>query len=351
MLRYEIYDGHNLLNNKAIPLQFLIEGVLPLGTCGDLAGPPGDGKSTLLLHLALSISSEQGDWFGRRIANGKVVILGGEKSCSEAWGRDLHRVWKGKELPDAGDFTIINCPSLYKWDKKHDIWTPTGEYDKAMDDLNKIQPVLVIVDTIGRAAIGQNTIDYAQQAELAIAIESIRDRLNTTLLTVSHTNQSSVKEKLNWRLHWLSRNGGSGLPGVFRWVGGVTRLFPADLDYIDDYAAIEAGLDFESVSSSKILAFGVSKYNEMPTPFWNNNQPALFEITEDGQIYKIAEKIHILYKKKKKRKEKEGVSVDYHEEEEIEIDEVEERREVIKKRTGRPRTKWMKEQEAQNELY
>lgn len=50
------FHSAELLARPARPITWLVDGLLPLGTLGDVSGPPGDGKSTILLSLADHVS-------------------------------------------------------------------------------------------------------------------------------------------------------------------------------------------------------------------------------------------------------------------------------------------------------
>lgn len=264
--------------NKPGPIDYLVEGILPRGTCGDVFGPPDEGKSTILLSLAAAIAAGAGTWFGRKIALGKVIILGGEKSSIDTWSRDLERI-KAPNMKDNLKILQDDTP-LWHWNKQG-FWLPTKDYADVVADIKKLKPKLVLIDTLARIANGQNVIDYAQQASLGLEIERLKKEVNTTVLTVSHTNQASAHEPLKKRLFWLSRSGGSGLPGVFRWVAGLSQVREDDFD---KKVKNKLPFDFKQAHGRKVIAFAVSKHNEMPVPAWNPDKPMFFEITQDGEL-------------------------------------------------------------------
>lgn len=291
-------DAADLLAETPLPIQYLVDGILPLGTVGDISGPPGDGKSSLVGHLAMSVATKQTMWFGRKIAGGKVAIIGGEKSRREVWIRDLHRTWpKGAARPEPGNLCIYGEQEpLWTWANGTGLWKETDTYSRVFEYLQAMQPVLVILDTIMRVAEGGNQIDNVQQAALGRKIEALGRTLGTTILTVSHSNQSSTKEPLSWRLHYMSRAGGNGLPGILRWCAGVTRLQATDLPL--------QGLDVtaDDLQSRKLIAFGVSKHNEMPTPHWSHNVAALFEIDNTGALFLLKDLVPTTAGKKPAKK-------------------------------------------------
>ena len=286
----KILDVYELQQKDDKPINWVVEGILPSGLVGDVYGPPDEGKSTILSHLALSISSKQEKWFGRKIANGRVAIIGGEKSSEDAWVRDIHRIGAETKLTERGQMCIdMDDKPLWKFDKRAGEWLNTEEHKVLIEYLKTFEPVLVIIDTLSRATIGGNIIDYEQQSLLARKVEEIRHHLNTTIISISHTNQASASANISNRLHWMSRSGSSGLPGIFRWMAGVTRVKEDDdIEQLKSY----------NLQENKIVTFAVSKCNEIPPPLWNIYNPLVLHI--NGGIDLIG-RVKIETKKKKKK--------------------------------------------------
>ena len=283
----QIIDASRLLANPPPPIEWALEGVLPVGTVGDIFGPPGDGKSSLTLDFAVAVASGARNWYGLPCVAGPVVLLGGERSGMAAFSRDIHRAVRERRL-DPGMLIVPQnahgeCPPLLAWDKKDDCWTVTSWGDEITTWLEGIRPTLIIIDTLISASTGANIIDQPQQYALGVTIRRWAKKLgDPTVLTISHTNQASAQQELAWRLHYLSRAGGNGLPGALRWAAGVSRICVSDV--------LCAQLDLcEKVRDSRFIAFGVSKNNEMPRSCWNNETPALFELKSDGGLLLVAD--------------------------------------------------------------
>jgi hypothetical protein len=280
------HDAAALLQEPSPPIDWLVEGLLPLGTVGDVFGDPSVGKSSLILDLALTVASCSHEWFGMKCASGPVVLLGGERSSKKALIRDLHRAARGREL-DPGMLVFpylpgksgeeAEFPEIWRWSRALDEWELTSFGKEITAWLQDARPALIIIDTLISVATGLNVIDPAQGQKLGKTIREWSRILQSTTLTLSHTSQASAKEKLSSRLHWLSRQGSSGYPGALRWAMGVSKLRK------DDELAAALGLDVYA-DSKRLIAVGVSKHNEMPRPAWNEIFPAIFEILPDGGL-------------------------------------------------------------------
>ena len=280
-------DGADLAAATPRPIEWLIEGLLPAGTAGDIFGPPNEGKTSLLLSLALHIATGAREWFGRRIVGGQVLLLGGEKSGRDVWERDYHRA-AGGLIAEPGRLIIAPAGTGPMWIWTRDGWETTDYYRNVVDYAQNLCPVLTLCDTIGRVALGQNPVDIPQQQMLANCIERFRDEIGGTVLTISHTNQASRHDDLYQRLDWTSRAGSSGLPGHVRWIMGMTRM-------TDQEAAEQLGHDprdpevIATIAMRKLIAVAISKHNEMPEPrgAWNRRRPAILEMMQDGSIMAI----------------------------------------------------------------
>jgi RecA-family ATPase len=269
------YTRRNLFALTQIPpkqIEWLIENILPLGITGDIFSMPDTGKSSLILSLACAVANGDPEWNSFRIAGGRVAYIGGEKSNDDVWARDLNRTGVTLNEPDR----LINYdPSdgLWSWDRREETWKETEAFRGIMAELQTFQPVLVVLDTLSLLAIGSEATDTMQQVKLANNVMAMRERLNCTMLTISHTNQSSSLEKLERRLSYTSRAGSNGYPGRLRWLMALTNLTSDE----------KTALDIEPIA--KIVALAVSKHNEMPQPRRGNMfNPFLFEIRNSGNM-------------------------------------------------------------------
>lgn len=265
-----------LLATPAKPVSYLVDGLLPLGTLGDVSGPPGDGKSTILLSLADHVS-RGASWFGCATRQMPTAWITGEASSEDAIQRDLHRL---KASADADITFFLPEHEMFRFDRTAATWVTTAEGATVLQACRDAGIGFVIIDTIGSVCAGLQEIDNDQQRQLARHLR--RELSGMTALCVSHTNQSSTKDDLDWRLHYLSRAGGNGFPGAIRWAAGVSALRESDAK------ALGERVTEDDIASARLVALGVSKHNEMPRPSWNNGSPAIFEIKQTGELVLIA---------------------------------------------------------------
>jgi len=274
------YDAHHLHKKTAQQLAYLAEGLIPLGIAGDIYSPPDTGKTTILLSLLSAVANRESHWFEFKLIGGRVAFVGGEKSDESVWVRDIQRATKG--IHDPGQFIIYDLTNdhdedeaLWAWTGKE--WVETAEYQILLEQLKVYRPVVTVLDTISCVAFGSEPIDNMQQIQLANKVRKFQRLVGGTLLTISHTNQSSQADILTNRLHYTSRSGANGYPGRLRWLLGMSNLTTSEKEVL--------GID----QYSKVVAIGVSKHNEMPMPMpcGNRFNPLLLEITKTGEVVRV----------------------------------------------------------------
>ena len=238
---------------------------------------PGSCKSTLVLDLAAKISTGSA-WFGHRTARTPAAWISGEASDDQSIARDLHRLSASRE----SDILVIFPDAvLFKWNTSKSAWETTDEGGRVLQKCRDCEIGFLVIDTVGSVVAGLKEIDNDQTRQLARHIRA--ETRGMTVITISHTNQQSAKDSLDWRLHYLSRAGGNGFPGAIRWAAGTSKLNAGDA------AGLGNRVSEEEIAQSTLIGFGVSKYNEIPKPTCNNSTPMIFELLPDGGLSLVAD--------------------------------------------------------------
>ncbi len=157
------------------PLEYLIDGLLPIGVTYSLTGYAGHGKTTLALQFALSVA--MGEDFAMRPTNqGDVLILAGENPYNVKWQYAAALAARGVTAKDVpihfvqGRFSIKQMGAVLR------------EKMNAMPNLK-----LVIVDSLQAFFEGDNDNDNTQMVEMAHSVRAIVEtKTKPALVVIAH---------------------------------------------------------------------------------------------------------------------------------------------------------------------
>ena len=171
---FKIDNSQDFLSDLQ-PLEYLIDGLLPMGVTYSLTGHAGHGKTTLALQFAISVA--QGERFGdRETSKGRVLILAGENPYNVKWQYAAALSARNIKPQDIDINFVQGRFSIAQW---ADVLRSKME---AMPDLK-----LVIVDSLQAFFEGDNDNDNTQMVEMA---HKLRDLCETTrrpaILIIAH---------------------------------------------------------------------------------------------------------------------------------------------------------------------
>lgn len=143
------------------PLEYLIDGLLPVGVTYSLTGHAGHGKTTLALQFAISVA--RGEMFSdRETSKGRVLILAGENPYNVKWQYAAALAARNLNPADVDIHFVQGRFSINQW---ADVLRSKME---AMPDLK-----LVIVDSLQAFFEGDNDNDNTQMVEMAHKLRSL----------------------------------------------------------------------------------------------------------------------------------------------------------------------------------
>lgn len=169
---------------NAPPMKWLVHEVLPgTGLCA-LYGPPGSGKTFLMLDLCIALASGE-PWFGHAVPEPVSVVyiaLEGQRGFGQrlnAWTID-----HGEPLPDRLRF-LTQPFDLRSTQDVHDLC-------KTVLKLSG-QGGLIVIDTLSRAAPGVDENSAIDMGELIAACARIQEKTSGVVMVVHHTGKSDGK--------------------------------------------------------------------------------------------------------------------------------------------------------------
>lgn len=150
-LEPEAWTAQSLLRQEFPRPREVVEGLLPEGLAL-LGGRPKRGKSWLALQIAVDVVS--GRHSLGRTETGRVLVLALEDSP-----RRLQARLRALNCPETSDLHLYTAfPPLYG-----------GGVGELLDLIDRIDPVLVIIDTLSRAFVGLKEQDRQEQMTAALA--------------------------------------------------------------------------------------------------------------------------------------------------------------------------------------
>ncbi|MDE2174897.1 MAG: AAA family ATPase [Betaproteobacteria bacterium] len=180
--RYKLASAGDL--SELPPMRWLVRGVLPAQGLAAVYGPPGSGKSFLVLDLAAAVA-EGTRWFGYTVKATSVVYVGleGEGGLSQrvqAWGKH-----HGKKLPDrlrfvvAQPFDLLESADLEELAEAITAACGTGS--------------LLVVDTLNRAAPSADENSSEDMGRIIEAAKRLQIAIAGLVLLVHHAGKDVTK--------------------------------------------------------------------------------------------------------------------------------------------------------------
>jgi AAA domain len=175
--------------------RWLIKNLVPERGQAMIYGRHGTGKSTLAMEMGVDVALGK-PWHGRKTKQGTVIYIASEDAHGLRARLDALLRDRGITLDDLGGrfLELTGRPHLLKPD----------EVQELIKELKPLNPSLIIVDTLARAAAGA---DENSAQEMGVMIENCQTLINQTGATVCychHTGKDASK----------GARGSSAIPGA-----------------------------------------------------------------------------------------------------------------------------------------
>ena len=240
--------------------EFLIYRVLPMGAPSLLTATHASFKSFIALDMALSVATGRA-WHGFNVRRGAVVYVAAEgasgiKKRARAWLE-----FYGEKTPD--NFVILDVPFQVADAKARADF---------ISEVSELKPVLIILDTLARCAVGLEENSSKDMGEFADALGELAKATGANVLTVHHNNKggayrgsSAVPAAVDTHLSLERKSDGDGLHVAilkiekqkdFEEIEPLT--FEGKTVTIPDTRGLEHSLVFERVETNNGSAYSLS---------------------------------------------------------------------------------------------
>ena len=221
------------------PRRWIVQGMIPDRTVTAMAGDGGDGKTTLMLQLAVAMAGQR-PWLGMSPEPGPVVFLTAEDDEEELHRRcasiavslgvslcdlaDLHLV------PLAGRDAVLGAPS-----GKTGIVSATPIFRGLVSLAQRIKPRLIVLDALADVFGGEENA-RAQARQFVGLLRGLAIDHGLAVVMIAHPSIAGIASK-------------SGTSGSTAWSNSVrSRLFLERLKDADDQ---EPDVDLRTLSVKK----------------------------------------------------------------------------------------------------
>lgn len=160
------------------PPEFVIADLIEHRALTAVVGPPGVGKSGIVLDMAAHISLGQ-PWMGRQVLRERVLYLPGE-GLSGAVQR--LRAWEEAHDLDVGDDLFIG-DSVLQFGASHEAWAMLVQM------ILEFEIGQVIVDTYARASVGLEENSATDAGRAIRRLDDVRHGTNAGVMIVHHTGK------------------------------------------------------------------------------------------------------------------------------------------------------------------
>lgn len=226
MMHSEPTDFENLFTSAAdyegkeiVPMDWVINTMIPANTVTLLSGDGGTGKSLLALNLAISVATGGLlPWLGFKPQKGPALYVGAEDDQNEMHRRINNMIWNRPDIgfADLKDLHIASLAArdalLSVVDARSNILTPSPLFEQIRTKIDAERPRLVVFDTLADLFPG-NENDRAQARQFIGQLRKLSVDFSTTIILLSHPSLSGMAS-------------GTGTSGNTAWNNSVrSRLF------------------------------------------------------------------------------------------------------------------------------
>lgn len=230
----------SVLNSDAPVLDFVLPG-LTAGSVGTIVGAGGVGKTTLLMQLAMALTTNAPAVGGVFAANGepsRVVLIAAEESADILRIR-LHAInnWMGREQGETPSVPTQDCEKLVALMEQNLFLVPAagqsvylvkdGEPTEFLEELSKFckGARLIIIDPLRRLHDGDEN-NSAAMTHIVQMLEALAKRTGAAVIAAHHMSKGAIFSGSSDSA--AASRGSSALTDAVRWQINLSGMSEAE---------------------------------------------------------------------------------------------------------------------------
>jgi len=179
------------------PKKFLLDGIFGSGDIGMVYGPPGCGKTFVVIDMLISMC--EGKHFAKRFSLSRPLNVA--YCAGEGYGGLPERFSTAadqKNIEDLPNFSFFkSVPQLFTSDDNNpnNILQFILEW-KAIEDTGEVQKLdVLVIDTLHTATEGADENSSSDTGIILKSCKLVAEQLGCTVILVHHTNKSGINER------------------------------------------------------------------------------------------------------------------------------------------------------------
>ena len=179
--------------------EWLVDGILPVGSFVVLYGPPSLGKTFVAMDLARCVATGT-SWHSHEVRSGPVLYIAAE---GRSGLKPRRRAWNQEHDCDS-------CDEMWYLDAAVQLADPE-DLDELMTLVSALErpPALIVIDTLARCFVGMDENSSTEMGRLVSAVDTLRSTTGATVLLLHHSGKPRSK-----RTSQVTERGSSALKGA-----------------------------------------------------------------------------------------------------------------------------------------
>jgi RecA-family ATPase len=242
------FTGDSLARRLVPMREWFVENLIPQRNVTLLQANGGDGKSTLVQHLAVaSVTGRK--WLGRDVQKGPVIFFSAEDDQDELHRRlDAIVQHERIDYADLSSLTFVAMAGkdavMAAPDSKDGLLRETKVFDGMRSVIDKIRPIFLVLDTLADI-FGGDEIKKVQARQFITLLRGIAVEKQLAVLLISHPSQSGMVS-------------GTGTSGNVAWSNSVRSRIYLERVRTTDGIEIDPDLRILTVKKSNYAKSGAS---------------------------------------------------------------------------------------------